>query len=87
MTTYADHRRFRVAVHAPTAASVHALWLAAGLALSFLVPYVLTDQLSTPRDLYYAIYSAFAFGLFAAWAHFTGQSLRARSSGAGCSSR
>jgi hypothetical protein len=77
VTTYADHRRFRVAAHAPAAASVHALWLAAGLVLAFLVPYVLTDRLATPRDLYYAIYSAFAFGLFAAWAHFTGQSLRA----------
>ena len=77
MTTYADHRRFRVAVHAQSVASVHVLWLAAGLALGFLVPYVLTDRLSTPRDLYYAIYSAFAFGLFAAWAHFTGRSLRA----------
>jgi hypothetical protein len=77
VTTYADHRRFRVAAHAPAAASMHVLWLAAGLALSFLVPYVLTDRLATPRDLYYAIYSTFAFGLFAAWAHFTGQSLRA----------
>jgi hypothetical protein len=77
VTTYADHRRFRVAAHAPAVASVHVLWLAAGLVLVFLVPYVLTDRLATPRDLYYAIYGAFAFGLFAAWAHFTGQSLRA----------
>jgi hypothetical protein len=76
VTTYADHRRFRVVVRSPAAASVHVLWLAAGLVLSFLVPYVLTDRLATPRDLYYAVYSAFAFGLFAAWAHFTGRSLR-----------
>ena len=76
MTTYALHRRGRVAVRrAP--ASVHLLWLAAGGALAFLVPYVLADRLELPKDLYYAAYSLFVVALFSSWARATGQSVPA----------
>jgi hypothetical protein len=44
--------------------------------MSFLVPFVLADQLGLQRDLYYGIYIAAVAGLFVGWAHDTGQSLR-----------
>jgi D-alanyl-D-alanine carboxypeptidase len=42
-------------------------WLAAGLALAFAVPFVLTDLTSINRDLYYGIFSGGVFGFVAAW--------------------
>lgn len=77
MSTYTIRRATRVEAPARTGASEHFLWLAAGLELGFLVPYVLADLLDLPRDLYYGVYSAFAIGLFALWARSTGQSLAA----------
>src|ERR687892_142827 len=77
MSTYTIRRPTRVEVAAPTAAREHLLWLAAGLALAFLVPYILADLLDLQKDLYYGIYTAFVIGLFALWARSTGQSLRA----------
>ena len=59
------------------AASRHFAWLGAGLALAFLVPFVLADTLGIQRDIYYGIYALFVGGLFVAWARDTGQSLRA----------
>jgi hypothetical protein len=52
-------------------------WLAAGAAGSFLVPFVLADQLGLQRDLYYALYILFVLALCAGWMHDTGQSMRA----------
>jgi hypothetical protein len=60
----------------PVSARRHFAWLAGGIAGSFLVPFVLADQLGLPRDLYYAVYVAFVVGLFVAWARDTRQSLR-----------
>jgi hypothetical protein len=54
----------------------HLTWLGAGIVLSFLVPFVLADQLDLQRDVYYGLYMLFVVGLFAGWAHDTGQSLR-----------
>jgi hypothetical protein len=63
---------------APRASALrHLAWLAGGIVLSFLVPFVLADQLELHRDLYYGVYAAAVAGLFAAWARDTGQSLRA----------
>jgi hypothetical protein len=45
----------------------HCDWLAAGLALFFLIPYGLTEVVSINRDLYYGIYILAALGFFAAW--------------------
>ncbi len=42
-------------------------WLAAGLALAFALPYVLTDLATINRDLYYGIYAAAVFGFCALW--------------------
>jgi hypothetical protein len=42
-------------------------WLAAGLVLAFALPYLLTDLTTINRDLYYGIYAAAVFGLFALW--------------------
>ena len=77
MHTYAPGRRLRSGTSSRSLAAPHLAWLAAGLVLAFGVPFVLADVLSLPRDLYYGIYAAFAFGLFAAWARQTGESLPA----------
>ena len=53
----------------------HLTWLAAGLVLGFLVPFVFADVLGLPRDLYYGIYVAFVVALFVLWARSTGQLL------------
>jgi hypothetical protein len=49
--------------------------LTGGLALGFLVPFVLADRLAIPRDLYYGIYAALVAAFFALWARATGQSI------------
>jgi hypothetical protein len=54
----------------------HLVWLAGGLAVAFLVPFVLADQLGLPRDLYYALYVSAVVGLFGGWARDTAQPLR-----------
>ena len=46
------------------------LWLAAGLALGFAIPFLLTDLTSVDRDLYYAVYVAAVFGFVGAWLRF-----------------
>jgi hypothetical protein len=52
------------------------LWLAGGLLLAFLIPFVFADTLEINRDLYYGVYGAAVIGYFALWARATGQSLR-----------
>jgi hypothetical protein len=54
----------------------HVAWLAGGMAIAFLVPFVLADQLELTRDVYYGIYVAAVAALFVGWAHDTQQSLR-----------
>lgn len=69
--------------HAPTespaaphaSARRHLAWLVGGMAGSFLVPFLLADQLGLQRDLYYAVYAAAVVGLFVAWARDTRQPL------------
>ncbi len=51
-------------------------WLTGGLALGFLVPFVLADLLAIERDVYYGIYAAVVFTFFGLWAHSTHQSVR-----------
>jgi hypothetical protein len=46
------------------------------MAGSFLVPFVVADQIGLQRDLYYAVYVAAVVGLFVAWARDTRQPLR-----------
>ena len=60
----------------PVSARRHFAWLAGGLVGSFLVPFVVADQLGLQRDVYYAVYVAAVLGLFTAWARDTGQPLR-----------
>lgn len=55
----------------------HWYWLAAGLALFFLIPFALTDVVSINRDLYYGIYIVAVFGFFAAWVGCANESPRA----------
>src|SRR5688500_12299941 len=59
----------------PAASSVnagrHFAWLVGGIAGSFLVPFVLADQLGLQRDPYYALYVAAVVGLFVGWARDT----------------
>jgi hypothetical protein len=42
-------------------------WLAGGLLLAFLVPFIFADLAALPRDGYYAIYSLAVFAFFATW--------------------
>lgn len=56
-------------------AAAHALWLAGGFLLAFLVPFLLADTLGIPRDLYYGIYAAAVVGYVVLWARATGVSL------------
>jgi hypothetical protein len=46
------------------------------MAMAFLVPFVLADQLGLQRDIYYGIYAVAVVGLFVAWARDTDESLR-----------
>jgi hypothetical protein len=55
----------------------HVSWLVGGMALAFLVPYVLADRIGLARDLYYGLYAAAVVALFVGWARDTGESLRA----------
>jgi hypothetical protein len=52
-------------------------WLAAGLAMSFLIPFVLTDVVSIDRDLYYGVYISAVFAFFALWLRSATESPRA----------
>ena len=52
----------------------HWTWLAVGVVVSFLVPFVLADQLEIQRDVYYGLYGLAAVGLFLGWARSTGRS-------------
>jgi hypothetical protein len=60
----------------PVSARRHFAWLIGGMAVSFLVPFIVADQLGLQRDLYYAVYVAAVVGLFVAWARDTRQPLR-----------
>jgi hypothetical protein len=53
------------------------MWLVGGMAGAFGIPFLLTDVLDLDRDVYYAIYAAFAVGLLLAWARGTGYDLAA----------
>ena len=57
---------------------VQCLWLAGGMLLAFLMPFVLADSLGLNRDLYYAIYASGVIGFIALWARTTGQPLLQR---------
>src|SRR6185312_422412 len=54
----------------------HLAWLCGGMAVAFLVPYVLADRIGLQRDVYYGVYAASVTGLFVGWARDTGQSVR-----------
>jgi hypothetical protein len=53
----------------------HLAWLLGGMAVAFLVPFVVADQLGLQRDIYFFVYVAAVAGLFLGWARDTGQSL------------
>lgn len=61
----------------PAVAVQQIRWLACGLALGFLVPFVFADRLGVQRDLYYGMYAVSVVGFFMLWARATGQSIAA----------
>ena len=68
----AGSRSWHLSAH-PTSAAARSSqwrWLAAGLALAFAIPFVLTDLTSVDRDLYYVAYVAGVFGFVGAWLRF-----------------
>ena len=54
----------------------HLAWLGGGMAVAFLVPYIVADRIGLQRDLYYGVYAAAVAGLFIGWSRDTSQSLR-----------
>jgi hypothetical protein len=60
----------------PAGARRHLAWLVGGMAVAFLVPFVVADQLGLQRDVYLIVYVAAVAGLFVGWARDTGQSLQ-----------
>ena len=60
----------------PAGAGRHLAWLLGGMAVAFLVPFTVADQLALQRDIYLIVYVAAVVGLFLAWARDTGQSVR-----------
>ena len=54
----------------------HLVWLGGGMAVAFLVPYVLADRIGLQRDVYYGVYAASVASLLVGWSRDTGQSLR-----------
>jgi hypothetical protein len=73
-------RRPRARAEAAAKASTpgrHAAWLLGGLAVAFLVPYVLADRIGLARDLYYGLYAVVVVALFVGWARDTRQPIRA----------
>jgi hypothetical protein len=68
----------RAAVARPSdvGARRHVGWLAGGLALAFLVPFVLADRLGLQQDVYYGVYAAAVGLLVAAWLRDTGLPVR-----------
>jgi hypothetical protein len=78
MSTHAVPHQTHVIERRVTASTAltHWLWLAGGLVLAFLVPFVFADTLEINRDLYYGVYAASAIGYIALWSRSTNQSLR-----------
>jgi hypothetical protein len=74
MTTHAVGRppRTEVAWHG---LSGHWPWLARGLAVAFVVPFLLTDVVEIDRDLFYGLYALSVAGLFWTWSRATGYDL------------
>ena len=56
----------------PTRSRRHWLWLAAGAAFAFAVPFLLADTLELGRDVYYGLYALGVAAFTAAWACSTG---------------
>jgi len=52
-------------------------WLLIGLAVAFAVPFLFSDRLRLPRDLFYGLYGLSVLGLFAGWIATTDLPLRA----------
>ena len=82
MSTHALPRVARPSARrfAASPAAAQTLWLAGGLLVGFLVPFVFADTLELQRDVYYGIYVAAVLGFVALWARTTGLSLRAAAS-------
>jgi hypothetical protein len=64
------------AIHLPRAL-VQPAWFAAGLVLSFLIPFVFSSTLDVRHDLYYLVYFAGTLAFLAAYVVATGVDLRA----------
>ena len=60
----------------PVSVRRHLAWLLGGMAVAFLVPFLVADLLGLQRDIYLIVYVAAVLGLFLGWARDTGQSRR-----------
>ncbi|HYN32035.1 MAG TPA: hypothetical protein VES40_05380 [Ilumatobacteraceae bacterium] len=50
-------------------------WIAGGMAVGFLVPFVFADRLGVQRDVYYGIYGVVVISFLTVWMRFTHQNL------------
>ena len=75
MSTHAIKHRDASPARMSAVAAQQVRWLAGGLALGFLVPFVFADRLNVQRDLYYGIYAVSVAVFFVLWARATGQSI------------
>lgn len=73
MSTFALRRHEREAIGAAGGLR----WLAGGLVLAFALPFLFTDVIDTPRDLYYAVYAGAVFAFVGVWARQTQQPVAA----------
>lgn len=58
------HAQIRMGVHVDR----QWVWLAGGLVIAFLTPFVFADLVDLPRDAYYGVYAAVVLGFVTAWA-------------------
>jgi len=77
MSTHLIGRGEGVRAHLPAEARLQLVWLAGGLALGFLVPFVFAGLLDLPKDVYYGVYAVAVSAFFVVWARTTGLALGA----------
>jgi hypothetical protein len=76
MSTHAFGSRAEREMGVRLGISPHWWWLAGGLVVAFVLPFLLTDVVTLDRDVFYGLYASAVVALFAAWSWSTGYDLR-----------
>jgi hypothetical protein len=75
MSTHVLGRRTQSRAGLRFGVSAHWAWLASGLVVAFVVPFLLADVLEINRDVFYGLYAIAVLGLIGLWARSTGYAL------------